>query len=141
MNCQYKYNFYLNASHAIYMNGMKGERHPHTWQISLYIVNHKDTFTMFNEVETIIEDYLGQYQEQYINECSTFQTMNPTLENIAHCFLEELQQKLNPHNWVIFTIEISETPSRSYIISNVENHKIQELERSNIAEEILRKNR
>ena len=138
---QYKYNFYLNASHSIYINGNKGERHPHTWQISLYVVNSKDTFMMFNEVEKLIEDYLGQYQEKYMNECPPFDTMNPTLENIAHYFMEELQKNLNPLNWVIFTMEISETPSRSYIISNVENNIISDVEKKNIAEKILEKNR
>jgi 6-pyruvoyltetrahydropterin/6-carboxytetrahydropterin synthase len=126
---QYKYNFYLNASHSIFINGNQGERHPHTWQISLYVVNNKDTFMMFNEVEKLIEDYLGQYQEKYINDCPTFRSMNPTLENIAHCFMNELQKILNPLNWVIFTMEISETPSRSYIISNVDNNIIHDVEK------------
>lgn len=138
---QYKYNFYLNASHSIYIDGKRGERHPHTWEISLYIVNYKDNFVMFNRVEELIEDYLSQYQEKYINECPIFKTINPTLENIAHCFMEELQKILNPINWVIFTMEISETPSRAYIISNVDNNVIQEVEKKNIAEEILRKSR
>jgi len=138
---QYKYSFYLNASHSIYINGNKGEKHPHTWQISLYVVNSKDTFMMFNEVEKLIEDYLGQYQGKYMNECSPFDTMNPTLENIAQYFMVELQKKLNPLNWVIFTMEISETPSRSYIISNVENNIISDVEKRNIAERILDKTR
>lgn len=134
---QYKYNFYLNASHSIYIDGNLGERHPHTWQISLYLVNCKDDFMKFHEVEHMIEDYLGQYQESYLNEQPPFDTMNPTLENMAHCFMEELQKKLNRLNWVIFTMEMSETPTRSYIISNVENNIIQEVENRNIAEEIL----
>jgi len=138
---QYKYSFYLNASHSIYINGNKGEKHPHTWQISLYVVNSKDTFMMFNEVEKLIEDYLGQYQGKYMNECSPFDTINPTLENIAQYFMVELQKKLNPLNWVIFTMEISETPSRSYIISNVENNIISDVEKRNIAERILDKTR
>lgn len=136
---QYKYNFYLNASHAIYINGIRGERHPHTWEISLYVVNTKDTFTMFNEVEKKIEDYLGQFQGKYINDSPLFQSMNPTLENIAHYFMEELQKILNPMNWVIFTMEISETPSRSYIISNVENNIVNEVNKKNLAKEILSK--
>lgn len=138
---QYKYNFYLNASHSIYIDGNQGERHPHTWEISLYVVNYKDSFVIFNTVEELIEKYLSQFQEKYMNECSVFKSMNPTLENIAHCFMDELQKILNPLNWVIFTMEISETPSRSYIISNVENNVIHEVEKKNIAEEILMKYR
>ena len=63
------------------------------------------------------------------------------MENIAQYFMEELQKKLNPLNWVIFTMEISETPSRSFIISNVENNIISDVEKRNIAEKILEKNR
>lgn len=136
---QYKYNFYLNASHAIYINGSRGERHPHTWEISLYVVNSSDEFMIFNDVEKIIEGFLGQYQEKYINDFTPFDSMNPTLENIAHFFMDELQKLLNPVNWVITTMEISETPSRSYIISNVENNIIHEVEKKNIVEEILKK--
>ena len=138
---QYKYNFYLNASHSIYIDGLQGERHPHTWEISLYVVNYKDTFVMFNQVEKTIEDYLMQFQEKYINDCPVFHTINPTLENIAHCFMNELQTLLHPLNWIIFTMEISETPSRSYIISNVENNVIRQVEKKNIAEEILLRSR
>jgi len=38
-------------------------------------------------------------------------------------------------------MEISETPSRSYIISNVENNIISDVEKRNIAERILDKTR
>lgn len=138
---QYKYNFYLNATHSIYINGNKGEKHPHTWEISLYVFNNNEEFVMFNEVEKLIEDYLGQYQEKYLNECPLFKEMNPTLENIAHCFMEELQKILNSINWIIFTMEISETPSRAYIISRVENNIISDIKKKDIAEEILEKNR
>jgi 6-pyruvoyltetrahydropterin/6-carboxytetrahydropterin synthase len=138
---QYKYNFYLNASHSIYIGGNKGERHHHTWEISLYVVNYKDDFVMFNQVEKVIEDYLMQFQEKYINDTPVFEAMNPTLENIAHCFMEELQKLLYPLNWVIFTLEISETPSRSYIISNVENNIVHKVEKKHIAEEILQRSR
>ena len=137
---QYKYNFYLNASHSIYMNGKTGQRHPHTWEISMYVVNTKDTFVMFNEVEKMIEGYLGQYQGEYMNECPPFDVMNPTLENIAHYFMQELQKLLNPQSWVIFTMEISETPSRSYIISNVENDIIQSAGIKERARQVLESN-
>ena len=30
---QYRFSFYLNASHAIYINGELGDSHPHTWEI------------------------------------------------------------------------------------------------------------
>ncbi len=44
-------------------------------------------------------------------------------------------------NWVISTMEVSETPSRSYIISNVENSVVRNAEIQNIAARIIDKNR
>lgn len=134
---QYKYNFYLNASHSIYLDGKLGVRHPHTWEISIYAINKNEEFMLFREVEKRIEDFLGKFQEKYINDFEPFTSLNPTLENIAHFFLSELQKTLDPLNWVIFTIEISETPTRSYIISTLDNNIEEEVERKNLAKRII----
>lgn len=138
---QYKYNFYLNASHSIYLDGKLGTSHPHTWEISIYAINKNEAFMMFTEVEKRIEEFLSKFQEKYINDYEPFISLNPTLENLAHYFLAELQKILDPLNWVIFTIEISETPTRSYIISTLDNNIEEEVERKNIAMRILEKSR
>lgn len=131
----------MNASHSIYLDGKLGNRHPHTWEISIYAINKNEVFMMFTEVEKRIEEFLGKFQEKYINDYEPFTTLNPTLENIAHFFLSELQKILDPLNWVIFTIEISETPTRSYIISTLDNPIEEEAERKNIAMRILEESR
>ena len=135
---QYKYSFYLNASHSIYMDGKPGDRHPHTWQISIYMINLQDEMVLFNEVEKRIETLLDKYQEKFINDYPPFTTLNPTLENLAQYFLTEIQNILTPMNWIVYTIEISETPTRSYIISILENNIVEEVERKNIALEIIK---
>lgn len=117
---QYKYKFYLNATHAIYIEGKCGTIHPHTWEIIIHTVKVQDDFVQFNEVEEAIEKYLEQYQNRYINEINPFNILNPTLEHITKFLLNQLQEILNAIGWVIFTIEVSETPTRSYIISTVE---------------------
>ena len=43
----------------------------------------------------------------------------------------------NDLGWVIFSIEVSETPTRSYIISTVENNRIDELKQENMAKDII----
>ena len=35
---QYKFKFYMDARHAIYIGGKLGEVHPHTWEIALHVV-------------------------------------------------------------------------------------------------------
>lgn len=118
---QYKFSFYLNANHAIYINGKQGQHHPHTWQISLYVVKITEAFVMFHQVERAVEEFFSQYQDQDINQCDPFQDVNPTLENMSEIFFERIQEVLNKLGWMAFTMEVSETPARSYILTLGEN--------------------
>ena len=38
----YHYKFYLNANHAIYLNGQLGQIHPHTWEFSFEVINENE---------------------------------------------------------------------------------------------------
>ncbi|MBQ8198493.1 MAG: 6-carboxytetrahydropterin synthase [Lachnospiraceae bacterium] len=134
---QYKFNFYLNASHAIYIDGKLGASHPHTWEIIIRTIKSQKEFVMFNEVENKIEQFLGKYQNRYINDFEPFDAMNPTLENITSYFLEQLEDLLEPLGWIVFYIEVSETPTRSYVISRVENNIISDLQQKNMVEDII----
>lgn len=113
---QYRFKFYLNASHSIYLNGRLGEEHPHTWEIIINTVKLKESFIIFNDVEKEIEKYLKIFQDRYLNEVRPFTTLNPTLENICEYFKDTLQSLLIENGWLLLSIEISETPTRSYII-------------------------
>lgn len=134
---QYKFNFYLNASHAIYINGKMGESHPHTWEIVIHTIKSQKDFIMFSEVEKSIEQFLEKYQNQFINKYEPFNKTNPTLENITRYFLQEMKGILEPLGWIVFSIEVSETPTRSYIISLVENNIVNDLEKKNLARDII----
>lgn len=72
---------------------------------------------------------------------------NPTLENLCEFFKNELEKLLGSHGWLLSRIEVSETPTRSYIIDrsdeidklNASDKEAQEASRSidNTADEIL----
>lgn len=113
---QYRFKFYLNASHSIYLRGVLGTEHPHTWEITLDTIKLKDNFIIFNDIEKSIEKYLEKFQDKYINNISPFTTLNPTLENICGYFKDEFEMMLFKSGWLLLSIEISETPTRSYII-------------------------
>ncbi|MGN1084010.1 MAG: 6-carboxytetrahydropterin synthase [Lachnospiraceae bacterium] len=134
---QYKFNFYLNASHAIYINGELGASHPHTWEIIVKTIKSQKGFMLFHEVEKKIEQFLDPFQNKFLNDFSPFDVMNPTLENITAYLLEQLDNILEPLGWIIFYIEIAETPTRSYIISRVENNIISDLQMKNIVTNII----
>ncbi len=93
--------------------------------------------TMKQEVEKALEDYLKQYQDHFLNDFAPFDSMNPTLENITEFFLNRMQEILNRLGWVIFCIEVAETPTRSYIISLVENSAEELLRQQNAPQDVI----
>lgn len=114
---QYKFKFYLNARHAIFINGMLGEVHPHTWEITLAVLKGRDDFVKFDRLEKRVEAFMEQYQDRYLNETAPFDVINPTLENCCHYFKEKLTEILAAEGWMFLMMEMSETPARSYVIS------------------------
>jgi len=117
---QYRFRFYFNASHAIYLSGDMGEIHPHTWEVILNVLKITGNFVLFNEIEKMCEGFLSQYQDVIINEIPPFTTVNPTLENICGFFKEEIQKMLQEKGWLLLSIELSETPARAYVISTID---------------------
>lgn len=141
---QYRFKFYLNASHSIYLNGVLGQEHPHTWEITLNTIKLKDNFIIFNDIEKNIEKYLEKYQDSYLNKVDPFQTLNSTLENICQYFKNEFQNLLLENGWLLLSMEIGETPTRSYIIDisdEVDYNKILDYgDAENLNFDILEKN-
>lgn len=113
----YRYKFYLDANHYIYTaGGGRGEIHPHTWEFAVELKNMNGDFVMFHEIEELINEILKPYQNICLNDVAPFDKKVPTLENIGEHFKSEMGRKMNNMNWELLRMEISETPSRSYII-------------------------
>jgi 6-pyruvoyltetrahydropterin/6-carboxytetrahydropterin synthase len=136
---QYKFKFYLNASHAIYINGSMGERHPHTWEITINVLKEKDEFIQFSNLEKKIENWLKRYQDKFLNERAPFDRINPTMENCCDYFKEVLKPILQSEGWILLTIEMSETPTRSYVVNlfDTEDKIVWENNSDTIAGDIL----
>ena len=113
---EYTFKFYVNANHAIYLNGVLGQNHPHTWEISLDTIKVKDDFVQFDFIEKEVEKYFSFYQDININAVDPFTAVNPTLENLCEHFKNDLSDLLARNGWLLQRIEMSETPARSYII-------------------------
>ena len=116
----YRFKFYINASHSIYINGSRGEKHPHTWEITMVVSQNENgnMFIRFNKIEEVIEKFFSRYQDIYINDLEPFDKVNPTLENLSRYFNKELSFVIKKIGWNLEKIEMSETPTRSYIINN-----------------------
>ncbi len=117
---QYKFKFYLNARHAIYIDGVLGATHPHTWEITMHVIKTRDEFVKFNMIEEQIEAFIGTYQDKILNEVAPFDQINPTLENCCDFFQEQICDILVKEGWRMLMMEMSETPSRSHVISLID---------------------
>lgn len=115
--CEYRFKFYLNASHSILINGRQGEVHPHTWEFTLDILVPRNEFKEFNSYEQNPARFFARYQNLTLNDVQLFDTIVPTLENMVEYFGNELRSSIKNDGGELLRIEGSETPTRSYIIS------------------------
>ncbi len=109
---------YLNMSHYIIIEGRQGQTHPHTWEFISTIMVARDDFVEFRTFENLIEQYLEKYQDRILNTIEPFDTIVPTIENVTDYFDNELQALLHRNGCELISLEGSETPTRSYIISH-----------------------
>ncbi|MFG6384793.1 MAG: 6-carboxytetrahydropterin synthase [Lachnospiraceae bacterium] len=111
---------YLNMNHSIIINGKQGQIHPHTWEFLTKIIVAGNVFIEFRTFETLLEQYLEKYQNQILNTIEPFDIIVPTIENVTDYFYDELQLLLRENGGELVSLEGSETPTRSYIVSNRE---------------------
>ena len=114
---EYRLKSYLNMSHYIIIDGRQGLSHPHTWEFVVTMVVVGDEFVQFSAFESLIEQYLEKYQDKILNTIAPFDTIVPTIENVTDHFYEELKGMLHEHGGELVSMEGSETPTRSYIVS------------------------
>lgn len=114
---QYQYKFYLNLNHSVELNGKQGAVHSHTWEIAMTIMLHSMEFVRFSEIESKVNALLDCYQDQYINEKEPFNKINPTLENVCDYLFEVVSEELKESGWKLLCMEMSETPTRVYQVS------------------------
>ena len=114
---EYRLKFYLNARHYIIIGGERGETHPHTWEYALTIKFGQDEFVQFTTFERGIENYLAKYQNQVVNEIEPFDTILPTLENMADYLAKDMFTIIEQVGGRLTRVEVSETPTRTYILN------------------------
>lgn len=114
---QYKFKFYLNMNHFIIVDDKPGEVHPHTWEIIISVISTQSEMTPFTNIERKMDEIMEQYQDQLLNSCPPFDKMVPTVENAAKYFFRLIQDNIIKLGWILIMLEVSETPTRSYIIN------------------------
>lgn len=118
---QYKFKFYLNMNHFIIIDGKPGEVHPHTWEIIISVISDQDKMTPFTNIERKMDEIMKRYQDQLLNNCAPFDTIVPTVENAAKYFFGFIQDNIIQEGWILLMLELSETPTRSFVINALLN--------------------
>lgn len=124
MRYQYKYKFYINASHYVMLKGKKGDIHSHCFELVIELLAQEQaessmeraSMLSFTEVEQVIENALSKYQNVLLNEIWPFDQISPTLENLCVEFKKLVEEVLKGQGWTVLSTELSETPTRSFII-------------------------
>lgn len=125
---KYKFRFYLNATHFICINGKCSNIHPHTWEIVTTLSKEGDDFIQFTNIEKEIDKYFSKYDGTTLNTIPPFDRVNPTMENIGKVITRDIIELLNKEKWKLDILEISENPTRTFILSkdNFDNIQIEE---------------
>lgn len=99
-------------------HGSSGERrkaHCHTIEVVAYIERPGEDFARFSEVETVLNSYMSQYRNQFLNALPEFHG-DTSIEGIGEAFFAGISTSLQRENLVLKRLEVSETPLRRYVI-------------------------
>ena len=120
MRHYYRFKYYINAKHSVNFEGKQSPIHPHTWEAVIYLRVEETDFINFTKFEKILEDYFEHYEGKYLNDLEEFKKNNPTMEYMGRLFYKDLNVLLQGAHIILYKIEISENPTRTYIIEDEE---------------------
>lgn len=105
----------FSAAHAL--RGYQGDCarvHGHNWtvevEISIKALNDIGISIDFKDIKAEVKDIIASLDHQFINEIKPFDDINPTAENLAYYFFNELKTKINNTNAQISKVVIWENP-------------------------------
>ena len=114
----YKNGYRIHIEHRL--GDVGGNRHSHTLELFLYIEPPTSLlFLSYPAIDEPVLFYLAKYHKKYLNELKMFQNLPPTLENLGDLLFEDLSIILMKNGFRLSSLEISETPLRVYIVSDI----------------------
>lgn len=106
---------HFSAAHSL--RGYSGDcarMHGHNWIIEVFVkckeLNEVGIGIDFRDIKEGVKGVLQGLDHFNLNELPTFQTINPTSENIAKFLYGELARKLNSNAAKVSKVKVSETP-------------------------------
>lgn len=120
MEHYYKFKYYVNARHSVDLGMGESGIHPHTWEIVIYIKVNSSTMINFSSIDKYLDNYFEDFEGKYLNELDSFKSLETTMENIGKVVFEQLKRFLIDRDMNLQQLEISENPTRTYIIKENE---------------------
>ena len=88
--------------------------HGHNWQVEVMVcsqvLNESGIAIDFREIKKQTKLVVKRLDHQYLNEIEPFDVLNPTAENIAKYFFDEIAVLINNQNVKVKEVTIWETP-------------------------------
>ncbi|MBT3195143.1 MAG: 6-carboxytetrahydropterin synthase QueD [Candidatus Ruthia sp.] len=95
--------------------------HGHNWQVEVSVesevLNDLGIAIDFREIKKQTKSVVKRLDHQYLNEIPPFDELNPTAENIAKYFFDEVAKLINNSNVRVSEVIIWETPRASVAYS------------------------
>jgi 6-pyruvoyltetrahydropterin/6-carboxytetrahydropterin synthase len=95
--------------------------HGHNWQVEVSVeseaLNALGIAIDFREIKKQTKEVVKRVDHQYLNEISPFDELNPTAENIAKYFYQEVGALINNQDVRVCEVIIWETPRASVAYS------------------------
>lgn len=110
----YKYRKKLNISHSIEGHNI----HMHTLDIEVVVREKNKSFSLFNDNERRVSECIEQYSGKYINDLEDFKDNDATIEDIGYVLFNQIKEILKDTKFDLYTVAVSETPARQYIVSD-----------------------
>ncbi len=93
--------------------GACSRMHGHNWKVEAEVeatkLNKTGMAIDFKAIKVEVREIAGRLDHYYLNDIEPFTEINPTAENIAHYFYQELSEKLNNDTIKVSSITLWET--------------------------------
>lgn len=110
----------FSSGHAL--RGYKGKCenvHGHNYRVKITVTGPKlddiGLLVDFTEIKRVLRGIIGKIDHQFVNDFEPFKTVNPSAENMAKYFYDEMQRELKgmPEGAAITEVTLWETDTAS----------------------------
>lgn len=112
---EYRMSFFLEIRHSF--DGSVERMHDHTVEIRCKITIRQQDIVQFDDVEAVVERCVGRYDKQILNNLPQL-SGDSTIEHLGEVMCYEIDDEIRKFGYEMNRFEISETPLRTYIITD-----------------------